>query len=93
MSRESFVLFLPSLGSAAIEMNNPGLVREAAVMVSRELLLELQLAVVLVAGEVLEGGLDVVVTRQAVEQRRKLETEDSQPVLITKCHQEPVLQD
>ena len=69
MSRESFVIFLPSLGSAAIEVNNPGLVREATVMVGREPLLELQLAVVLVAGEVLEGGLDVVVAGQLVEQR------------------------
>ena len=74
-------------------MDDPDLMREDTVMVERELLLELQLVVVLVGGEVLEGGLDVVVTRQAVEQRRKLETEDSQPVLITKCHQEPVLQD
>ena len=62
-------------------------------MVEREPLLELQLGVVLVGGEVLEGGLDVEVTRQSVEQRRNLETEESQPVLITQCHQKPILHD
>ena len=62
-------------------------------MVEREPLLELQLAVVLVGGEVLQGGLDIVVTRQSVEQRGNLETEESQPVLITQRHQEPELQD
>ena len=74
-------------------VDNPGLVREDAVMVERESLLELQLAVVLVGGEVLQGGLDVVVAGQPVEQRRNLETEESQPVLITQSHQEPELQD
>ena len=67
--------------------------REDAVMVEREPLLQLQVAVVLVGGEILQGGLDIVVTRQLVEQRRCLETQDSQPVLITQCHQEPELQD
>ena len=62
-------------------------------MVEREPLLELQLGVVLVGGEVLEGGLDVEVTRQSVEQRGNLETEESQPVLITQCHQKSVLHD
>ena len=62
-------------------------------MVEREPLLELQLGVVLVGGEVLEGGLDVEVTRQSVEQRGNLETEESQPVLITQCHQEPEFHD
>ena len=55
--------------------------------------LPLPLAVVLVGGEVLQGGLDIVVTRQPVEQRGNLETEESQPVLITQRHQEPELQD
>ena len=62
-------------------------------MVEREALLELPLAVVLVGGEVLEGGLDIVVTRQPVEQRGSLETEDSQPVLVTQRHQELELED
>ena len=62
-------------------------------MVEREPLLKLQLAVVLVGGEVLQGGLHIVVTRQSVEQRGNLETEDSQPVLISQRHQEPKLQD
>ena len=92
-TRANFVLFLPFLRSAAIEVNNLGLVREDAVVVERELLLELHLAVVVVGGEVLEGGLHVVLTRQLVEQGRPLETQDSQPVLVTQSHLEPELQD
>ena len=89
----SLVLSLPSLRSAAIEVDNPGLVREDAVMVEREALLELPLALVFVGGEVLEGGLDIVVAGQGVEQRRALPTEGRQPVLVTQCHREPELQD
>ena len=92
-TRENLVLSLPSLRSTAIEVDNPGLVREDAVMVEREALLELPLAVVLVGGEVLEGGLDIVVAGKRVEQRRALPTEARQPVLVTQCHREPELQD
>ena len=42
-------------------MYNPDQMREDAVMVEREPLLELQLGVVLVGGEVLEGGSRPVV--------------------------------
>lgn len=62
-------------------------------MVEREALLELPLALVFVGGEVLEGGLDIVVAGQGVEQRRALPTEGRQPVLVTQCHREPELQD
>ena len=76
---------------APIEMDNLGEVGEDTVVVAGEHLLELLLVVVDVGGEVLHGGLHVVLTGQAVEQRRLRETQHRQPVLVTQSHRELVL--
>ena len=76
------------LRSAAVEMYDAGLVREDAVVVAREGLLQLLLAVVGVGGEVLHGALQVVLAGKDVEQRRSLEAEESEPVLVPQCEGE-----